>query len=170
MHNFPANSKISLQIPTFLGKELPKFPTFSHCVYSIDTTLPFCYLLHLENKFRDACASEPASRWPNTSILKGAMAATRQGAGGIFPNSEALSKVPPPPSSKGKKWKKRSNFCHLKKTFDPQKLIPPPLDAPTIFFWCHHNRVDGGRGGTWKWLWVSGKQFTLIIILICRFL
>ena len=31
MHNFPWNSKISLQIPTFPGKELPKFPTFSHC-------------------------------------------------------------------------------------------------------------------------------------------
>ena len=32
MHNFTLNTNISLQMPIFPGKELPQFPTFSHCV------------------------------------------------------------------------------------------------------------------------------------------
>ena len=38
-HNFPPNSKISLQTPTptFPGKKLPKLPNFTHCDPSIWT-------------------------------------------------------------------------------------------------------------------------------------
>ena len=36
LYNFPQNFKISLQVPTFPSKELPKFPTFSNLAYIPD--------------------------------------------------------------------------------------------------------------------------------------
>ena len=48
-HNFPQNFKISLQIQTFLGKELFKFPTISHwhnSIVKIDITrMKYCLIL-----------------------------------------------------------------------------------------------------------------------------
>ena len=43
-HNFPPNSKISLQIPTFPSKELPKFPTFPHCSCALLDSLYVCFV------------------------------------------------------------------------------------------------------------------------------